>query len=374
MSDDPKSDNTGSDNAGSDPARSDNVSEIIEAITETLLGQPLTLTRLDVAKKSGLLPEVNAARWRALGFPEVSDHDVAFTKADVEALKATEVLIQLGFIDRSTEEAFIRTVGRTFARLAEWQVRAMLRNLLEPETGALTGKDFKQLTETLRLGSKVQDYVWRRHLVGAANRLVLAHAVDAEAEPACAGFVDIVGYTTRSRSMSGPELSALVERFESVVTDLITEHSGRVVKTIGDEIFFVVDDPVEAAWLGVELTEQHVHDESFPNVRVGMAYGDLLNRLGDVFGPVVNMASRLTSVARPGRAVVDADLARLAQGTSGIRLRRMRRMSVKGFETVEPWSLKRAREDRRPGIRGAVGDIIESAAEDVAARLPQRDD
>ena len=174
--------------------------------------------------------------------------------------------------------------------------------------------------------------------------------------------------------MSSHELAALVERFESVVTDLITEHSGRVVKTIGDEIFFVVDDPAEAAWLGVELTEQHVHDESFPNVRVGMAYGELLHRLGDVFGPVVNMASRLTSVARPGRAVVDKQLAELAKDEPGIRLRRMARTRIKGFETVEPWSLKRERIDRRKGLRGAVGDVIEGAAEDVAMRLPQRDE
>jgi adenylate cyclase len=159
-----------------------------------------------------------------------------------------------------------------------------------------------------------------------------------------------------------------------VVTDLITEHSGRVVKTIGDEIFFVVDDPAEAAWLGVELIEQHVHDDSFPNVRVGMAYGDLLYRLGDVFGPVVNMASRLTSVARPGRAVVDKHFAEMAKDEHGIRLRRMPRTRIKGFETVEPWALKRERLERRRSLRGAVGDIIEDAAEDVAMRLPQRDE
>lgn len=358
----------------SDDQESFDASAVIEVVTETLLGQPLALTRLEVAKKSGLAPELNAARWRALGFPEVADDDVAFTKADVDALKATESLIRLGFIEPESEEAFIRTVGRTFARLAEWQVRAMLRSVLESETGEVSSKEIKQLGEVLRLGSKVQDYVWRRHLVGSATRLVLQHSVDTEAEPACAGFVDIVGYTTRSRSMSSEELAALVERFESVVTDLITEHNGRVVKTIGDEIFFVVDDPVEAAWLGVELTEQHVHDQNFPNVRVGMAYGDLLNRLGDVFGPVVNMASRLTSVARPGRAVVDHDLAEQAEGTAGLRLRRMRRVQVKGFEAVEPWSLKRAREDRRSGLRGAVEEIFEDAADDVAMRLPQREE
>ncbi len=366
MADDPES----SDTASFDP------SAVIEAITETLLGQSPALTRLEVAKKSGLAPEVNAARWRALGFPEVADDDVAFTKADVEALKLTESLIGLGFINPETEESFIRTVGRTFARLAEWQVRGMLRPALEGQAGTVSGRDLKEISEILRIASKVQDYVWRRHLVGAATRMVLQHSTDhdTDAEPGCAGFVDIVGYTTRSRSMTSDELAALVERFESVVTDLITEHNGRVVKTIGDEIFFVVDDPAEAAWLGVELTEQNLHDESFPRVRVGMAYGDLLHRLGDVFGPVVNMASRLTSVARPGRAVVDKQFAELAKDEPGIRFKRMPRTRIKGFETVEPWALKRERLDRRKGLRGAVGEVIEGAAEDVVMRLPQRDE
>lgn len=350
-------------------------SQVIEAVTALLLGQTPNLTRIDVAKRVGLPPEINSARWRALGFPEVSDDDVAFTKADIEALRITEALINLGFIDRDAEEAFIRTVGRTFARLADWQVRAMLRPLIDTEHGPVTNKDVKQLGEVIRLGSKVQDYVWRRHLVGAATRLVLQNSVDAEAEPACVGFVDIVGYTTRSRSMSGHELADLVERFESVVTDLITEHSGRVVKTIGDEIFFVLDDPVEAAWLGVELAEQHIHDASFPQVRVGMAHGDVLNRLGDVFGPVVNMASRLTSVARPGRVVVDGSLAKEVKDEPGLRVRRMRRVSIKGFQPVEPWSIKRARiREERSGLRTVVGEFIEDAAEDVANRLPNRDD
>jgi adenylate cyclase len=357
-----------------DDQESFDASAVIEAVTETLLGQSPTLTRLEVAKKSGLAPEVNAARWRALGFPEVADDDVAFTKADVDALKLTESLISLGFIDPENEESFIRTVGRTFARLAEWQVRGMLGPVLGRDSGMVSGRDLKEISEILRLASKVQDYVWRRHLVGAATRMVLQHSVDTDSEPACAGFVDIVGYTTRSRSMTSDELAALVERFESVVTDLITEHSGRVVKTIGDEIFFVVDDPAEAAWLGVELTEQHVHDASFPNVRVGMAYGELLHRLGDVFGPVVNMASRLTSVARPGRAIIDKQLAELVKDEPGIRLKRMPRTRIKGFETVEPWALKRERLDRRRGLRSAVGEIIEDAAEDVALRLPQREE
>ena len=46
-------------------------------------------------------------------------------------------------------------------------------------------------------------------------------------------------------------------------------------------------------------------DDAFPQVRAGVAYGDVVSRLGDVFGPTVNIASRLTSLARPGTVVLD---------------------------------------------------------------------
>ena len=71
--------------------------------------------------------------------------------------------------------------------------------------------------------------------------------------------------------------------------------------------------------------------------------------MGDVFGPVVNVASRLTSVARPGSIVVDRDMAEHLRDDDELRLKRMRRTSVKGYEHLEPWSLKRPREKDDPG-------------------------
>lgn len=347
---------------------------VADALAEVLLGQRLTLTRKDLTKRTGTATETTAARWRTLGYPEVADDDVAFTKADAESLKAVEKLMQLGLVDPDNEESFIRTIGRTFSRLAEWQVRALLQSVLANETAHLTAKDIRSLNEMLTLGAKVQEHVWRRHLFGAAARLLPQYTAPTDSELACAGFVDIVGFTSRSRSMTGTELAAFVDRFESVASDLIAEHGGRVVKTIGDEVLFVADDPVEAAWLGAELAEQQAHDGSFPKVRVGMAFGEVHNRLGDVLGPVVNMASRLTSAALPGRVMIDPAMADHVKGTSGLRVRRMRRVHVKGFDPVEPWSLRLAQKDRRSGLRGVFEDMLDDAAEDIAMRLPQRSD
>ncbi len=322
-------------------------SVVIDAIAELMLGEVPHLRRADVSEQSGVPPDVARARWRALGFPEADDDDVAFTSADVEALRLTQELIGLGVIDAGTEQAFIRTIGRSFARLAEWQARAFLGSMVPTDADAdEAAAQLEMLQKVVPLGERVQAYIWRRHLVNASSRLLLTGSDDTDMAPMCVGFVDIVGYTTRSRHMSRTELTDMVERFEEVTTGLITDHHGRVVKTIGDEVLFELDDTREAALLALELLDQHLDDDAFPQVRIGMAHGKVLHHMGDVFGPVVNMASRLTSVARPGSAVVDRAMAELVRHEDDLRLKRMRRTSVKGYENLEPWSLKRPREER----------------------------
>jgi adenylate cyclase len=319
-------------------------SAVIRAITELMLGEEPHLRRADVAEQSGVPADVARARWRALGFPEADDDDVAFTSADVEALRLTQELIGLGIMEPETEQAFIRTIGRSFARLAEWQVRAFLGSVASGSRDDIAAGDLAELATVVPLGERVQAYVWRRHLVNATSRLLLTDSADVDSEPMVVGFADIVGYTSRSRKMTRQELTDMVERFEEVTAGVITDHHGRVVKTIGDEVLFVVDDPRQAALLALDLLDEHEADEEFPQVRVGLAHGNVLNHMGDVFGPVVNVASRLASVARPGSAVVDRQLAELVRDDDALRVKRMRRTSVKGYEHLEPWSLKRPRE------------------------------
>ncbi|HTY28569.1 MAG TPA: adenylate/guanylate cyclase domain-containing protein, partial [Mycobacterium sp.] len=45
-------------------------------------------------------------------------------------------------------------------------------------------------------------------------------------------------------------------------------------------------------------------DEDLPQLRVGLAYGPAVSRAGDWFGSSVNLASRVTSAARPGSVLV----------------------------------------------------------------------
>lgn len=315
--------------------------EIIEVLEAALLGGLPTLTSDDVAARTGVPKEVARERWRALGFTQVPDGEPAFTDADVHAMELVERLLDLGLADAHDEAALIRTVGRGFARLAEFEAGVIAQSL---DIGDM-GPD--QLAETLDelmpLLEEVMGYVWRRHAVSAGARIALGTTGDGSDPKMLAGFADIVGYTARSRSMRPDELASLVEEFEARTVEIVGDHRGRVIKTIGDEVFYVADDPLEGALIALELVELAEQREGFPVLHIGLAYGPVLARLGDVYGPVVNLASRLTSVARPGRIVVDRHVAEALIDRPEVRLRRMRRAAVKGYRLVEPWSLKRPR-------------------------------
>jgi adenylate cyclase len=326
------------DDLGIDPQR------LYEQLEKAILGQSRTLNRVQVAEQSGVSLERATALWRALGFPATdSDDDVLFTEADIQALKLVDGMVDSGFIDPDVELTLVRSMGRSFARLAEWEMS-------ELASAALSGS---MLTDQSRLEGligdlvpvveEVQSYVWRRHIANAAGRMLLFPGGD-DGMPMAVGFADIVGFTRRSREMTTAELTHLVEVFESTSASIVTQHRGRVIKTIGDEVLFVADSPVEGARMALDLTDACASDPDFPEVRVGLAYGDVMNRLGDVYGPVVNVASRLTSLARPGRILVDRGMnAELKDHEGEFRLKRSRTATVRGYNRLETYALKRLR-------------------------------
>ena len=322
--------------------------EAYAAVEAMVLGQRPHLSRTDVLARTGAGRERAEALWLSLGFPSPTDDDeVLFTDHDVEALRTLTQLVDGGIIDPRTEFALTRSMGRSFARLAEWEITEVTMSALEA-AGELDDDAVRDLVEgTLPAVEQLQNYIWRRHLASAIGRL-LATSADT-AVPMAVGFADIVGFTRRSRDLSADELSEMVETFEATATAIISDHGGRVIKTIGDEILFACDEQLAAARVALQLADGHLADDAFPQVRVGAAYGAVLRRLGDVFGEPVNIASRLTSLARPGRVLVDRRLAEaLRPHEDEFRLRRVRGVSVKGYSRLETWALRRPRgaEDR----------------------------
>jgi adenylate cyclase len=63
--------------------------------------------------------------------------------------------------------------------------------------------------------------------------------------------------------------------------------------------------------------------------------------MGDVFGPTVNLAARLTAIARPGTIIVDSGMAEALTGRPGLEVSKIRRRPARGFGVVQPYVLRR---------------------------------
>ncbi len=317
--------------------------DVARAMEAFLLGQEPSLTRVQVAERAGVPLDLAVTLWHQMGFPHHDDDDIAFAESDVEALRLSADLVEIGILPPDSQAALVRTWGRSYARLAEWQTTLLAGLAVEGGDPAATLTELA--TDVLPRVEALQTYVWRRHLASAAQHLLTDTSSLTQHETQLSVcFVDIVGYTTQSRSLDGAELVAWVDRFEQDTTTLVVDHAGQVIKTIGDEVLFTVADPAAAVSIALALTARGEDpDDPFPAVRAGIAHGDVVRRLGDVFGSTVNAASRLTSSARPGTVLVDVGVhTALAAATdeSPWRWRRVRRVSAKGFHHLEAWRVK----------------------------------
>jgi adenylate cyclase len=329
--------------------------EVADAMEAFLLGAAPGLTQHEVAERAGVPIEVAMTLWHQLGFPHHSDDDKAFAESDVEALRLASDLVRIGILPPEQQAALVRTWGRSYARLAEWQ--ASLLAGLAAEADDPVAQLAELATDVLPRVEALQTYVWRRHLANASQHLLEdASAITSAETLLSVCFIDIVGYTARSRRLDGAELVSWVDGFEQDTTTLVVDHGGQVIKTIGDEVLFTVADPAAAVEIALALTARgEDEDDPFPAVRAGIAHGAVVRRLGDVFGSTVNAASRLTSAARPGTVLVDAGVHDLLSPKErdeddeddgpDWRWRRVRRVAAKGFRNLEAWRVKPPRSD-----------------------------
>ena len=121
-----------------------------------------------------------------------------------------------------------------------------------------------------------------------------------------------------------------------------------VIKTVGDEVLFVAVEPLAGTAIALDLVDAMAEEPMLPQVRVGVAFGQVLSRMGDVFGTTVNRASRLTAVAPSGRVLVDESLAARLASLSGFDLHPLRRRHLRGIGMVTPSDVTRSRGARLP--------------------------
>ena len=290
------------------------------------------LTVSEAVERAGIPRERLLQMVRAAGFPEPGPDDRVISErfADVVAsMAAAEVVF-----GEDAVLQLVRVMGSAMARLADAIVSAFLVNV-EPAVrdadpvGLGVARANAEAAALVPTVSATLDMLLRQHLIGA-RRAVFGDAAEAgyETRRMSVGFVDLVGSTALAQRLPTRELGAVLTAFEHLAADSVTSRGGRVVKLIGDEVLYTAGDESSACVIALSLAATFTDHPIVPQVRAGVASGDVLLRDGDVFGPVVNLAARAVKVAAAGEVVAPLAVATAA----GIAAEPLGQHQLKGFE------------------------------------------
>ena len=260
----------------------------------------------DVVATSGVGDREAMRLLAAVGFP--IDAEDWLTADEARAFRFLAELSQ--FLGREATVQVARVAGTAMARIAD-VLAATLRIQMElPRQVAGTAysevvKEYTELVERRFPGFvETLGVVLRHQLVGVAEQVwTTDEQRTAVTFQRTIGFVDLVGYTAVSTTMSVAQLASVLAEFDERVYGVVQRGNGQVIKTIGDEAMFVTATAADSCRIALELLDGFDQGQ-LPPVRIGLAAGDVLSVSGDVYGPAVNLAARLVTSAQPSTVVV----------------------------------------------------------------------
>jgi adenylate cyclase len=312
-------------------------------VERLMLPEPATHDIAAVSAHTGMPEEQIAHIWRSLGFAQPRPGELVFTDGDLETMAQVGALMAAEVTSPHLILHMSRVIGSSVARIASAHAD-VIGDQVAPADPSEALSDERLITAAstvLPLVPQVLEATWRRHLHAAARRRT-ALALTGEEVSGVVGFADLVGFTALSQQVTDQELAAIVDEFEDLAFEVVTDGGGRVVKMIGDEVMFTVATPAAGAEIALALAEGTREADQLSDVRVGIDHGTVLEREGDLYGSVVNTASRITRIAFPGSIVVSESMQDELVDHEEYVLRAMRARYLKDIGRVPLWVLRRA--------------------------------
>jgi adenylate cyclase len=280
-------------------------------------------TPREVAELTGIEPEEGLRYRQALGLPRPDLDERVLTDRDIQMIRQLKTFEAAGLPEDGLVE-MARVLGESLSRVAA-AVRLLVRDaLLDPDIGEreLSAR-FAAINEQLtpRFG-ETMERIFEMHLQDqlrndAIGRTEIAHGRIVGATEVTVAFADLVGFTKLGEQIPAEELGAIARRLLDLATEAI-HPPVRLVKTIGDAAMLVSPDAGALLDVSTELVRlAEAEGEDFPRLRAGLATGPALQRAGDWYGSPVNLASRVSSIARPGSVVATASTRTAAAAADG---------------------------------------------------------
>jgi adenylate cyclase len=256
----------------------------------------------------GLLQRASAA----LGLPYPDPDERTLTEADLEAARRVKAFLDAGLPEDGIIQV-ARTIGIGTSRIADANRELIRRTLLQPgDTERDLALRFAAAAEhMLPIFEPTLLYAQRAHLLEQIRRDVIGTADLASGELGSTTelsicFADLVGFTKLGEEIHPEELGLVAGRLEEMAT-AVAEPPVRLVKTIGDAAMLASPEAEAMSDAALRLVDASEEEgEEFPRLRAGLARGLVVKQAGDCYGRPVNLASRITDIAKPGSVLADA--------------------------------------------------------------------
>ncbi|MBA3807176.1 MAG: adenylate/guanylate cyclase domain-containing protein [Solirubrobacterales bacterium] len=271
-------------------------------------------TSAQVAELSGVDTDFLVKVRRAMGLPIPEPDEAVYTDADLEATRMIHVARDAGITDAEVLD-LMRVLGRGLSQAAE-SLRALpLKLVLKPgitehelaHSYAAAAAALYPLLDPLisNLLALHVRHATQSEVISAMERSG-GHLLGARQVAVC--FADLVGFTRLGEEVSPDELGRLAVRLEALAGDVAVAPV-RLVKTIGDAAMLASVEPEPLIDAALELiAAADAEGPDFPLLKAGAAHGQAVLRAGDWFGRPVNLASRITSIARPGSMLAEREM------------------------------------------------------------------
>jgi adenylate cyclase len=283
-------------------------------VERILSGGGERFTATEVAERAGVEKEFLDREWRALGLALLDDDAAAYSEQDVRAAKRVQTLRDAGVPDEGVLEV-ARLLGMTMSQLAAANRRLIADAFMrEGDTEYDVATRFAEATRAfMPLISETLSYVFALHLReqirhDAFDIAELSSGRAASADEVTVCFADMVDFTQLGERLEPEALGAVTGRMGELAAAVV-EPPVRLVKLIGDAAMIVGPEPEPVLDAALKLVEAATEEgEEFPMLRSGVASGLALPRAGDWYGRPVNLASRITAVARPGTVLASEEV------------------------------------------------------------------
>jgi adenylate cyclase len=276
---------------------------------ERLLTDDRRYSAREIAEETGIGLDFFQAHRRALGLATPDPDEKAYGSADFEAARLGCQYRAAGFPDDEALEV-TRVLGQGMARYAEATRELVAQTFIEAGADERTlAHRYAEIAEQLLpLAAPFIGHVFALHMrqilrQDAITRDQMIAGRVIEPQRTAVAFADIVGFTALGESVPVEELGGVAGRLSRLAGELV-EPPVRIVKLIGDAVMLVSPAPAALVGTALALVEATAGEEGLPALRVGVDFGPAVNRWGDWFGTTVNVASRLTTRARPGSVLV----------------------------------------------------------------------